>query len=142
MPSRTTRWHGLGADGPRMGQAPADREGTAVRWLEIATTEIEEARDRAGGVALVPIGSIETHGPHLPVGCDALVVVTEWNEFKQLDLQRIRDLMRRPVLFDGRNIYDPVMIRQLGFEYRGVGRGYNGSKLNLEPNGFGVQVPA
>jgi UDPglucose 6-dehydrogenase len=75
-------------------------------------------------------------------GCDALVVVTEWNEFKQLDLERIRDLMRDPVLFDGRNIYDPVIMRQLGFNYRGVGRGYNGSKLNLEPNDFEVQVPA
>lgn len=45
-----------------------------MRWLEITTTEMEEARERAGGVALVPIGSIETHGPHLPVGCDALIV--------------------------------------------------------------------
>ncbi len=75
-------------------------------------------------------------------GCDALVVVTEWNEFKQLDLERIHHLMRRPMIFDGRNIYDPTIMRQLGFEYRGVGRGYNGSKLNLEPNGFEVQVPA
>lgn len=45
-----------------------------MRWLELTTTEMEAARDRAGGVALVPVGSIETHGPHLPVGCDALVV--------------------------------------------------------------------
>ncbi len=75
-------------------------------------------------------------------GCDALVVVTEWNEFKQLDLERIRNLMRRPVVFDGRNIYDPAIMRQLGFEYRGVGRGFNGSKLNLKPNDFEVQVPA
>jgi UDPglucose 6-dehydrogenase len=65
-------------------------------------------------------------------GCDALVVITEWNEFKQLDLARIRDSMRQPVLFDGRNIYDPVVMQQLGFTYRGFGRGYNGSKLNLE----------
>ncbi len=45
-----------------------------MRWLEITTTEMEEARERAAGVALIPIGSIETHGPHLPVGCDALIV--------------------------------------------------------------------
>jgi len=69
----------------------------------------------------------------LAEGCDALVVVTEWNEFKQVDLMHIRNLMRRPVIFDGRNIYDPTVMRQLRFEYRGVGRGYNGSKLNLEP---------
>lgn len=64
--------------------------------------------------------------------CDALIIVTEWNEFKQLDLERIRGLMRTPVLFDGRNIYDPALMRQFGFVYRGVGRGYNGSKLSLE----------
>ncbi len=57
-------------------------------------------------------------------GCDALVVVTDWNEFKQLDMERIRDLMRRPVLIDGRNIYDPARMRALGFQYRGIGRGY------------------
>jgi UDPglucose 6-dehydrogenase len=66
-------------------------------------------------------------------GCDALVVVTEWNEFKQLDLQRVRALMHTPVVFDGRNIYDPAVMKQHGFLYRGVGRGYNGSKLSLEP---------
>jgi len=61
----------------------------------------------------------------LAEGCDALVVCTEWNEFKHLDLARIRDLMRRPVLIDGRNIYEPDEMRRLGFEYRGIGRGYS-----------------
>jgi UDPglucose 6-dehydrogenase len=61
-------------------------------------------------------------------GCDALVVVTEWNEFKNLDLESIRDVMRQPVVFDGRNIYDPAVMKSLGFRYRGLGRGYNGNK--------------
>jgi UDPglucose 6-dehydrogenase len=60
----------------------------------------------------------------LAEGCDALMVVTEWNEFKQLDLDRIRQSMRQPYLFDGRNIYDPDQMKKLGFHYRGVGRGY------------------
>ena len=60
-------------------------------------------------------------------GCDALVVVTEWNEFKQLDLPRIRKLMRRPIIIDGRNIYDPEQMARLGFIYRGMGRGYDGT---------------
>ena len=60
----------------------------------------------------------------LAEGADALVVVTEWNEFKHLDLKRIRGLMRGNVLIDGRNIYDPIRMRELGFEYRGMGRGY------------------
>jgi UDPglucose 6-dehydrogenase len=59
-------------------------------------------------------------------GCDAIMINTEWNEFQQLDLARIRDAMRQPIIFDGRNIYDPDKMDQLGFLYRGVGRGYNG----------------
>ena len=58
----------------------------------------------------------------LAEGADALVVGTAWNEFKHLDMARIRASMRRPVLLDGRNIYDPRTMRELGFEYRGVGR--------------------
>ena len=55
-------------------------------------------------------------------GADALVVATEWNEFKHLDLEKIRDSMRRPVVVDGRNIYEPSIMRQLGFTYQGIGR--------------------
>jgi len=61
-------------------------------------------------------------------GCDLLMVNTEWNEFRQLDLKRIHKSMKTPLLFDGRNIYDPKKMKQLGFTYRGVGRGYNGRK--------------
>jgi UDPglucose 6-dehydrogenase len=59
-------------------------------------------------------------------GCDLLMINTEWNEFQQLDLERIREAMREPMIFDGRNIYDPDKMAKLGFRYRGVGRGYNG----------------
>ena len=55
-------------------------------------------------------------------GADALVLVTEWNEFRQLDMARIKQLMRRPIIIDGRNIYDPSLMRELGFTYRGIGR--------------------
>ena len=53
---------------------------------------------------------------------DALALVTEWNEFKFLNLERLRSLMRRPVIFDGRNFYEPDRMRRLGFEYYSVGR--------------------
>jgi UDPglucose 6-dehydrogenase len=66
----------------------------------------------------------------LAEGCDALIVITEWNEFKQLDLGRIRNSMKQPVLFDGRNIYDPDVMKRQGFHYRGFGRGYNGGSPN------------
>jgi UDPglucose 6-dehydrogenase len=64
-------------------------------------------------------------------GADALVLVTEWNEFKQLDMERIIESMRQPVLYDGRNIYEPEKMRALGFNYRAIGRGYdaNGQAL-------------
>src|SRR6266550_1475022 len=53
---------------------------------------------------------------------DALVFVTEWNQFRALDMRRIRDLMRAPRIADLRNIYEPADMRELGFEYVGVGR--------------------
>jgi UDPglucose 6-dehydrogenase len=59
-------------------------------------------------------------------GADGLILVTEWNEFKQLDMNRLKSLMRQPVLVDGRNIYDPKRMAELGFNYRGMGRGYDG----------------
>lgn len=65
----------------------------------------------------------------LAEGCDALVIVTEWNEFKQLDLLRLRGLVRQPIIVDGRNIYDPENLALLGFHYRGFGRGYNSAKI-------------
>lgn len=59
-------------------------------------------------------------------GCDALVVVTEWNEFKQLDLEKVKELLECPIIYDGRNIYDPALMKELGFSYRAIGRGMNG----------------
>jgi len=56
------------------------------------------------------------------VGADALVFVTEWNQFRALDLARIRDLMATPKVADLRNIYDPEDMKELGFKYVGVGR--------------------
>jgi hypothetical protein len=49
-------------------------------------------------------------------------VLTEWHEFKELDLRRVRDLMEVPVLVDGRNVYDPADARKAGFEYHSMGR--------------------
>jgi UDPglucose 6-dehydrogenase len=55
-------------------------------------------------------------------GADCLVFMTEWNQFRALDLSRVRALMRQPKVADLRNIYDPERMRELGFEYVGVGR--------------------
>lgn len=55
-------------------------------------------------------------------GADAAVLVTEWREFRQLDLERLGQGMKRPVLIDGRNVYDPKKARDAGFEYLSIGR--------------------
>ncbi|MFQ6133779.1 MAG: UDP-glucose dehydrogenase family protein [Armatimonadota bacterium] len=67
---------------------------------------------------------------------DALVVMTEWQEFRHPDFEEMRDLMRRPVIFDGRNLYSPRVAAEHGFEYHGVGR------PALEPQAAaGTQMP-
>lgn len=55
-------------------------------------------------------------------GCDALMVMTEWDEFRRLDLEKVKGLLNTPTIFDGRNIYNPALMRSLGFNYYGVGR--------------------
>ena len=55
-------------------------------------------------------------------GCDALIIATEWPEFKQLDLDRARKALTHPILFDGRNLFDPAELERLGFIYKSIGR--------------------
>ncbi len=55
-------------------------------------------------------------------GADAIVVITEWREFKLLNMERIKSLMRKPVIFDGRNVYDVERTKKMGFEYYSIGR--------------------
>lgn len=76
---------------------------------------------------LMPYLQLVENPYELATGCDALIVVTPWNEFKQLDMVRIRDLMRQPLIVDARNLYEPQIMRDMGFSYLGVGRGYNGN---------------
>jgi UDPglucose 6-dehydrogenase len=61
-------------------------------------------------------------------GAHAVVVVTEWNEFRGLNLQKLRRIMRRPVLCDLRNIYEPEDVEAAGLKYVGVGRGRRRTK--------------
>ena len=53
---------------------------------------------------------------------DALLIATEWNEFRTPDFERMKKTMKTPVIFDGRNIYEPSEVRALGFKYFGIGR--------------------
>jgi UDPglucose 6-dehydrogenase len=56
-------------------------------------------------------------------GADALVLVTEWKEFRNPDFDAIKAALKQPLIFDGRNLYEPAFMRELGIEYRGIGRG-------------------
>jgi UDPglucose 6-dehydrogenase len=68
-------------------------------------------------------------------GCDLVILATEWNEFKNINLARVKKLMKLPIFIDGRNLYDPTSMYELGFIYRGLGRGYGKPVANSATNG-------
>lgn len=81
----------------------------------------------AMGVAakMVPNLQLAKDAYDLAKDCDALILLTEWNEFKHLDLSKVKSLMRQPIFIDGRNLYEPEAMARYGFIYRGIGRGYS-----------------
>jgi UDPglucose 6-dehydrogenase len=89
--------------------------GAAVRAYD------PKAEDQAAGLFGDRV-TITTRAYEAVTGADALVLVTEWNEFREPDFARIRSLMRHAAIFDGRNVYDPKVIRDAGFHYEGIGR--------------------
>jgi UDPglucose 6-dehydrogenase len=79
---------------------------------------MHEAERRLGA----SIGYAKTNYEALE-GADALVVVTDWNEYRFPDFARIKAALKSPVVIDGRNLYDSVKMQHLGFTYRSIGRG-------------------
>jgi UDPglucose 6-dehydrogenase len=82
-----------------------------------------QAMDKAK--AILPQSDHVVYVPEMnsaPEGCDAIVVATEWPEFKKLDLERARKTMTHPIMFDGRNLFDPAEMERLGFIYKSIGR--------------------
>ncbi|OGK87874.1 MAG: UDP-glucose 6-dehydrogenase [Candidatus Rokubacteria bacterium GWC2_70_16] len=130
----------------RKALGPLDGKAVAVLGLAFKpnTDDMREARSvevigllRAAGAAVRAYDPVATDNarPLLPAdvtfcaspyeaadGADAVVLVTEWNEFRFLNLERLRAALRRPVIFDGRNLWEPERMRRLGFEYHSVGR--------------------
>ena len=90
------------------------KKGAKVKAYDPAA--MEEAR------ALFPEVIFGGDAYEVAEGCDALVLATEWNQFRRLDLQRIKALLKTPVFIDLRNVYDPDQMGRLGFTYSGVGR--------------------
>jgi UDPglucose 6-dehydrogenase len=83
-----------------------------------------------GALRLEPDLDLRADAYQVAAGADAVVMCTEWNEYKHLDLERVRGSMRTPVLVDGRNVYDPARLAALGFTYRGMGRGPAGRAVS------------
>ena len=90
---------------------------TVVAHDPAAMHEAKRRLERLDGKVQFADGNYDALG-----GADALVVVTDWNEYRHPDFLRIRDSLKRPVVIDGRNLYDPSKMRSLGFTYDSIGR--------------------
>jgi UDPglucose 6-dehydrogenase len=122
-------------DAPSIDVAKALQEqGASVRAYDPVAMEVAEP--------LMPDVEMVADPYTMAEGCDALMVMTDWNEFKHLDFVRIRELMKNLVVFDGRNIYEPEVMRSLGFNYLGFGRGYNGQLVNARLEQDVIVAPA
>jgi len=87
---------------------------TVVGYDPIASDNVHALLGDAIGLANDPFVAAE--------GADAVLLLTEWHQLRQPDFARLRQVVRTPVLFDGRNVWDPVEARRAGFEYTGIGR--------------------
>jgi UDPglucose 6-dehydrogenase len=92
------------------------RGATVVAYDPVAMNEARRVLGAPAGLSFAetPIDAVR--------GADALIVVTEWKEFRSPDLAEIKRLLRQPLLFDGRNLFDPSVVRAAGLEYFGIGR--------------------
>ena len=120
-----------------------------IRWITsqgaivqvydpVASQTAQEALEREG--ILMDAVTFCKNAYEVAEDADALVIVTEWNEFKSLNMLQIRSAMRRPVLIDGRNIYEAAEMNRLGFIYRGMGRG-TGPAPSVLPPGDSTSQP-
>jgi UDPglucose 6-dehydrogenase len=98
---------------------------TVIEALLAAGAAVQAFDPEATKEAKKIFGDRIRYAPHnyeALAGASALLVLTEWNEFRRPDFGRIKDLLNSPIIFDGRNIYDPADLRKLGFKYYSVGR--------------------
>jgi UDPglucose 6-dehydrogenase len=93
---------------------PLQKEGAKIRAYD--PKAIEKARELLPGVEFCD-------GPYAAAtNADALIICTEWDEFRDLDLEKLRSVMGHPIVFDGRNLFDPQKMSGLGFTYKSIGR--------------------
>ena len=107
------------------GDAKSQQIPIADSLVEVRRGAITESRHRGHVVVVEPDGKIVAYAGSpmdAATGADALVVVTEWQEFRSPDFSELRRTLRQPLLFDGRNLFDPKEVRAAGLEYFGIGR--------------------
>jgi len=107
------------------------REAPAVELIRLmenegATIQAYDPQAMENAKAVLPKTRLVNTPYEVAEGADALVLATEWNEFKQLDFERVAQLMRGKTILDGRNQWDAERLKALGFNYFGIGRGTNG----------------
>jgi UDPglucose 6-dehydrogenase len=93
-----------------------ERGGSVHAYDPVAMKDAKRIYDREPRVSFAdtPLGALE--------GCEALLIVTEWKEFRSPDFAAIKQRLKRPLLFDGRNLYDPKIVGDAGLEYFSIGR--------------------
>jgi UDPglucose 6-dehydrogenase len=109
-------------------------EGAKVRAYDPAA--MEKAAEMLPGVALC------SDAYEAARSADAVVLLTEWNEFKQLDLPRLRSEMARPIFVDGRNLYEPEAMAAAGFTFLSIGRGTTGNGVTHASEDATATAPA
>ena len=116
-------------------------QGATVRVYDPIATETGREALKQVGVRMESVHFCSS--PYeVAEGADAMLVVTEWNEFKSLNMEQIRSAMHRPVLIDGRNIYETSEMNRLGFIYRGIGRGTDPAPSVLPAGDASNDLPA
>lgn len=90
--------------------------GTVSAYDPEAMEHVREVFSDTRGLTLVEDSVSALHG------ADALLLITEWNQFRTVDWASVKNQLKEPVVYDGRNIYDPVSMKENGFEYYGIGR--------------------
>jgi UDPglucose 6-dehydrogenase len=98
-------------------RALAERGATMRAYDPVAMDEAKRVLDDVPGLQFVNSQAEALEG------ADALLIITEWKEFKSPDFDLIRSSLKQPLVFDGRNLYEPELMRALGIEYAGIGRG-------------------
>jgi UDPglucose 6-dehydrogenase len=89
---------------------------------EGAVLRVHDPKAMEKARAVLPNATFVQDMNEVAEGCDALVIATEWDEFKKLDLERARRSLSHPIMFDGRNLFDPAEMERLGFIYKSIGR--------------------